>query len=220
MVGCLFYFAKILFFSSWKLWSWYSFPVFFGVLGYTHALAPLARQSGTRYASFVSAFILSGATLFYFVEFVRPQLRLERVSNFHVINGLAAQRFAPILGGARVAMGDRAGSFAFAYDGPVTQLEGLVNDTEYLRVLSRRGDLKSLLCARHVDYILDYETDLGKYEYHEIKILRPSLTTFNGPTLTVRVTDEVERFYDLGKFDDGKSVERDVYLYLWRLEGC
>lgn len=52
---------------------------------------------------------------------------------------------------AVVAMGDRAGSFAYLLDRPVLQLEGLVNSTEYLEVL-RDGRILTYMAGAGVDY--------------------------------------------------------------------
>jgi hypothetical protein len=42
------------------------------------------------------------------------------------------------LWGARLAMGDRAGNFAFVYSGGINQLEGLMNDRAYLEGLQQK----------------------------------------------------------------------------------
>ena len=55
---------------------------------------------------------------------------------------------------------------------------------------------------------------------HEVKVLSPWLTSFDGPTLKVSAADEVGRVHDLGVFAPNKRSEGNVYLYIWRLEGC
>jgi hypothetical protein len=185
-----------------------------------YTLIPALSSLDRRLANAAFAGVFLTAALAHAVVSLRPPLTSGARRGFHLINELALQRFAPVLGGARVAMGDRAGSFAFAYDGPVTQLEGLVNDVEYFKVLSGEGNLKSLLCSRGVKFVLDYEVDLGPYREHRIKVLRPWLTTFPGPTIEVHAADEVGRVHDLSKFDNRKRNEGDVYLYIWRLAGC
>jgi len=55
------------------------------------------------------------------------------------------------------------------------------------------------------------------YDTHKIAILRPRLTDFKGPLLTVRKEDEVARFADPARFDNSRFDEGDSTLYLWRL---
>lgn len=220
IVGFILYSAKIVFVSSWKLSVWYFYPIAIGALGYMYTIIPLLSKVNFRLANAVRVGGLVAATLAYAVVTVRPALAADARRGFHVINELALQRFGPVLNGERIAMGDKAGSLAFAYDGPLVQLEGLVNDVEYYRVLRERGDVKALLCSRGVKFVLDYEQDLGAYQDHEMSVLSPWLTSFDGPTLKVSAADEVGKVYDLDTFAPNRRSEGNVYLYLWRLQGC
>ena len=56
--------------------------------------------------------------------------------SFEAINLEAIARFGTDFCRRCVAMGDRAGSFAGHYAGPLTQLEGLVNDRAYFEALT------------------------------------------------------------------------------------
>jgi hypothetical protein len=52
------------------------------------------------------------------------------------------------------AMGDRAGYMAYLVSNPVIQLEGLVEDKEYLEKLTAREPLLSILNDYNVDYYI------------------------------------------------------------------
>jgi hypothetical protein len=163
------------------------------------------------------------ATIALALLFVGLQLRqgLAKADNsFEAVNLEAVAKFGPALHGARVAMGDRAGSFASHYAGPVTQLEGLVNDKAYFDLIQQHADIRPLLCRRGVRYVLSYQRDLGQYDKVSLTILRHPLTHFAGPVLTFQRSDEVGRVSDLSKYDNSAEDEGDNYLYLWRLSGC
>jgi len=221
VIGFLLYVSKLMFGSSWTIWIWYGFPVFVGlpaafVCFHDRAagFAPRRSRSTAFAAWFVSLVLVIGAGVWV----ARSNgLGKPLVSTFEAINRKAAVELAPILAGDRVAMGDRAGSFADAYDGPVTQIEGLVNDREFYEMLKARGDLKALLCRRGVRYILAYMPDLGAYDTVDVPAIRPFLSQFNGPSVTVAKADEVGRVFDLTLFGDHNNPDGDHYLYAWRL---
>jgi hypothetical protein len=140
---------------------------------------------------------------------------------FALINQRAIDRYGALLGGERVAMGDRAGSFAYHYKGPVTQLEGLVEDRSYVDLIADGGDLKERLCQAGVKYVVAYADKLGNYKSYTLRALRPWLTSFQSPSIELRKSDEVGQVFDLNIFDSKDlGDEGDSYLYIWRLNGC
>ena len=143
----------------------------------------------------------------------------DAVSRFDIVNAEAARRFAPVLRGQRIAMGDRAGSFASVYPGGVTQMEGLVNDKAWLQALKTRADLQPILCARGVMFVAGYQRDLGAYEAAIVPAMRPSLTQFPGPALRLPRSAEVGHFADRTAFDLRSAPDEagDDVFYLWRL---
>jgi hypothetical protein len=222
-VGGLLYVVKLLFLSSWVVWPWYNFAVLFPLTAAFYVLGPRiqaalealqARFIPARWSTAAvtaTALVILAAT----AAAVHP---FKQDNGFATINRIAAARYGPALNGARVAMGDRAGSFAAAYGGPVVQLEGLVNDVAYLKVLARGEDPRPLLCRRGVAYVLGYETDLGAYDHARIAVLRPNLTQFTGPALDVWRSDEIGRVRDLRVFDNSVNGEvADDTLYIWKL---
>jgi hypothetical protein len=215
LVGLSLFLAKLLFGSSWVIWSWYGFPMFLGLLAFFLALDVSAPRS--KLALVAALFVALGGLGWVLRS---NGLGQPPQSDFEEINKLAAQHFAPVFKGERVAMGDRAGSFAHYYRGPVTQTEGLVNDRGFLDVLRKKGDVKALLCARGVRYLLAYQVDLGSYDQVSIPVLRRALTQYDAPAMTFSRKDEVGRVFDLKRFDAGNDVEADSYLYVWRLGDC
>jgi hypothetical protein len=224
LIGIAAYAAKLFFFSSWSIWPWYFFPVFIGFYGALRSLFQIADRAARR----PSAMVLNAALaslLFALIAIPAGSYLADPPGydweGFAVINRRAVARFGAVLGHARIAMGDRAGSFAFAYDGPVTQLEGLVEDPSYLKLIAEDGDLKAQLCRRGVRYIAAYADKLGNYSTYRFGALRSWLTSFQGPSLTVRKADEVGHVFDLNVFDSKDlGDEGDSYLYIWRLSGC
>jgi len=211
VAGLALHTAKLLFLSSWQAWPWYSYPLLAfalpTVLLVERTLSPL---SAYRALAGLAGLLLVG---YFFYHNLKP-----RSAEFAEINrGFLAQH-ADRLGGAPVAMGDRAGSFAYAYPGKVYQLEGLVNDRAYLDALRAGGDIRALLCAKGVAFVLDYAPPLADYATYRIEVLRPFLTTFRGPYLDVRREDEAAYYEDLSRYDNRAYDEGDYRLYAWRLD--
>lgn len=203
--------VKLLFFSSWQVWPWYSYPLLAFALPVVLMLERgFAALPGYRLLTLVLALALVG-------YFFHHNLK-SRSPAFAAVNRGFLERHGQMLGGALVAMGDRAGSFAYGYAGGVYQVEGLVNDSAYVDVLKRGGDLRPHLCAKGVTYLLDYETPLAGYESRRIEVLRPYLTGFRGPHIEVRRDEEAAHYQDLASYDNRAYDEGDYRLYAWRLD--
>jgi hypothetical protein len=124
------------------------------------------------------------------------------------------QAVARSIDGARVAMGDRAGSFAYHYPGSVNQLEGIMNDDQYFRTLRNKTDVKALLCERNVQFLVAYETDLPEYKMHLVHTIRPELSQYPAPGIPVFRDDQIARLPDLSP---DRPAEGTTYLYVWKL---
>lgn len=225
LIGGIAFTAKIAFDSSWRIWPWYNFPVLFGLLSAVFTLGPPLERRAARAArrrgeaglaaSGLAALLLVGLTGKAALALTRPVP--EPASRFDIVNAEAVRRFAPVLRDRRVAMGDRAGAFAALYPGGVTQMEGLVNDRAWYEALKRRADLKPILCARGVRFVAAYQKDLGRYGEATIPAMRPTLTQFPGPSLSLAAADEVGHFADRSVFDMRGVEDEDDVFYLWRL---
>jgi hypothetical protein len=219
-IGLLVYCARLSFFSSWQIWSWYDYPLFICYVVCFPALLLDAQNVFRRIFSprqrlIATVAVIGLGVIFYSRAIVHT--RPARTVDVYPINQGAIDEYGPILGGARVAMGDRAGNFAFVYSGGINQLEGLMNDRAYLDVLRKKGDVKALLCQRDVRFVLSYEGDLGAYQTHEVETIRKNLSQYPAPRIEVARQDEVGRFGDLAKFDARIFGDDDSYLYIWRL---
>lgn len=231
VVGGALFVAKLMFASSWRIWPWYDFPQLFSVLALAAAFGPVAESTAARWTArtlgsaprlATATAVCAGLLLAVLcakaaIVLVRPQ---PDPAGFSVLNDEAVRRWAPILRGERVAMGDRAGSFAAAYPGPVVQLEGLVNDREYLNALRTGGDVTPLLCRRGVRFLLAYRPELAPYRVHRMPVLRPTLTQGGGAYVDLERSDELARLQDRNVLDLRGVDEADDTLILWRLGRC
>ena len=220
-IGGGLYLAKLLLASSWVIWSWYNFALLFPlVAGFYVGVELLERwRAPTAWPSWGARAVALAGLAILIVQAGPGLARPFRVdAGYAALNVRALERFGPVLAGQPVAMGDRAGSFAMAYSGPVVQLEGLVNDKAYFAALKRRDDVTQLLCDRGVKFVADYEVDLPAYETHRINVFRTVLTQAQGPTLVVHSRDEIGRVADPTHLNiQFAGDEADNTLYLWRL---
>jgi hypothetical protein len=220
---------KLLFFSSWGIWGWYHYPIYLILVPGLFALQDIVRPNPLRNGTpisdtgrFSAATVVLGAmalTLGIMYPIYRTVGFSERhiTQSFHDVNRQAAIRFADVIGNQLVAMGDRAGSFAYYHKGPVFQLEGLVNDKAYVDVLRTTGDATGYLCRHNVKFVVDYEPDLGNYTTHKLEVLRRKLADYDGPTIEVSKDAEVGRYADLSLYDNSTIGDGDNYVYVWRL---
>jgi hypothetical protein len=219
LVGFLLFALKLTAFSSWAVWPWYAFSALIGLSVIFHVLDDLLARNPPQLDSRVEIAATLLVLLVAVVVLRDGATRAEQ--SFEPVNLEAVSTFGPVFKGARVAMGDRAGSFAAHYAGPVTQLEGLVNDRAYLQAIEHHADIRPLLCRRGVRFVLSYQKDLGGYQTATVSALKHSLTHYPSPTLTFSRADEVGRVSDLSHYENSSQQDDgDDYLYAWRLSGC
>jgi len=264
VLGFLPYVLRLVFFSSWGLWVWYGFPVFFLLVADFLLIvdvlqAPSGRRRDRLAVGVVIGVLLGAGVLFtwrvtaiFIVLYgliegltgaTRHPARVRQVSmavlgmtfllgslhattqleprlttSFGATGRMLAARIHDTIGDVKVAMGDRAGGFAYFYAGSVTQLEGLMNDVPYLERVKAHQPIDRILCDRGVRYLVSWEKDLGNYTTYLYPAFRPHLTTFEGPTINVSKADEVARFSDVR--DGHSAAQIQEYAYLWRLPSC
>jgi hypothetical protein len=152
-----------LFRSTWVLWRWYAYPlVTMGLFVFPVVLEAIQRRleagrgTGRILRTLAWAFFLLGFTQLT-VQAVQTGLwswysaPAFRYENYQ----LAQQLNARLPETARIAMGDRAGSFGYFFHGSVLQLEGLVADADLLEAI-RQDRLEAYLSAQGVEYVLTY----------------------------------------------------------------
>lgn len=226
-LGGALYLTKLLFLSSWILWPWYNFAILFPLVAGLLILPPhldaaISRLRDHRAAAWLDglgvAAALGGLALLGLLSIAAYLKPFRHDNDFAASNRQAVRLYGDQLRGARVAMGDRSGSFAAAYPGPVSQLEGLVSDKTYLKVLLGQSDPRALLCQRGVSYVVSYERDLGSYDRRAIALLRPNLTQYRAATLTVWRQDEIAHLpYRTPPAAAPLLPEDQRDLYIWRL---
>ena len=217
--GTICFMLRLVFFSSWIVWPWYGYPLF---IGYLACVPILLRALARRFEDWLSnPATIATATLLLVCAFGLATWRSMRYlhsgkQDYYVINAAALEVYGGRLNNGLVAMGDRAGNFAFAYGGSVEQIEGLANDRTFLTLLRKRADVKPLLCERGVQYVVAYEPDLGNYQAAHVDVIRPQLSQYTVPPIEMNRRDEVGHFSDLSRFDD-KLGTRSTHLYIWKL---
>jgi hypothetical protein len=227
LIGFSLYLVRLLFFSSWRIWIWYDYPVLIGFIGCAPPL--LLRVQQTLHRAFtqpqrkLATAVVSIAAVALSTRSVMKPPPPQPLGYFY-LNHLLLDRYASTLHGAPIAMGDRAGNFAYqyggysgGYPGGVDQLEGLMNDRAYFNALRTHSDIGALLCQRHIAFIASYEPDLGDYITHPVPTIRPALSQFPSPSIPVAREDEIGRVSDLSQFNQQTFGDPNVYLYLWKL---
>jgi hypothetical protein len=219
IVGTICFAMRLVFFSSWIVWPWYGYPL---LIGYMACAPVLLKALARRFGGLLSSPLATATvTLLFVCAFGLSLWRSARhrhsgKQDYFVLNAEALAAYSGRLHNSLVAMGDRAGNFAFAYRGGVEQIEGLVNDRAFLTLLRKRADIKPVLCQRGVQFVVAYEPNLGNYQAFHVDVIRPMLSQYTVPPIEVRRRDEVGNFSDLSRFDD-KGGTGNNHLYFWKL---
>ncbi len=216
LLGYAVFALRLAFLSSWVIWNWYDYPLFIGYIACIPTLLVMCAEYLERqrlYAGLVPAAATVLVTILL-VGSLRAQSKPLSSGSEDVpaADGDVSDIVATTLGGARVAMGDRAGSFAYHYAGSVNQLEGLMNDARYLQALRTKTDVKHLLCERDIRYVVAYEPDLSSYKTYFVHTIRPELSQYAAPEIQVSRSDQVLR---MSAVSPGEPLMK--YLYIWRL---
>ena len=220
IMGFPIFILRMVFLSSWTLWSWYDYPLMFAYVGIMPAILFIAHDAFAKFLSY-RTMLLTASVLFllHLANSSRHLLRPGHVipSDYFAITEKFLNRYGSTLDGSPLAMGDRAGYFAWRYPGSVDQLEGIMNDKQYFDVLAQHGDIKALLCQRGIRYVVSYEPDLGNYDTHQVETIRPHLSQFAAARIEVRHADELGKFSDPAEFDASGWGDFNSTMYLWRL---
>ena len=143
--------------SDWPLWPWYSYPL---ILSFLMLALPLNHIIGsTRFTiSSKSEKILSTSMLFFmvfilFFSYIDVSKRQALNADPLHLAGIEILKFEKDHPGI-YAMGDRAGVVGFLLDSPLIQLEGLVMDKKYLKILEKSNNIEEILNTYNVDYYI------------------------------------------------------------------
>ncbi len=186
-----------LFLSQWRLWYWYAYPA---VIFLAFGLPPLLQGLYDRLAlpdragsvlSIVLFVVLCGSCVFWGLGY--GEVGSDDFRHRNMLIALELNETLPDT--AVVAMGDRAGSFAYFFHGHVVQAEGLAGDAD-LAAAVRAGMLEQHLHSLGTDFILSWTGPhlVDDYEFWTLVIPdRAQCTAFNN-TIRVRGDHEVARW--------------------------
>ncbi len=219
LLGYLIFAIRLAFMSSWIIWPWYNYPLIIGYVACVPGILIMVRDGLEGWQ--VPQRLVHAAATAVILAVIGLGLFKSMNGSQHGERGalpMAGPDLPPALAttldGAAVAMGDRAGNFAFHYPGSVSQLEGLMNDDQYLRRLKEKKDVKSLLCERKVRFVVAYEPDLTDYKVHLVYTIRPELSQYAAPEIPVLRTDQVVRISD---YSSERPEDGLPYIYVWKL---
>lgn len=198
--------------TSWFLWDWYLYPalfVTFFVLPIWLDMARVKIESLWRgRATFAIKYVTILACCIVAAEIVRQTAwQSQNVEHSFLYQNyrLAVMLNTTLKGGPRLAMGDRAGSLAYFYRGPVTQLEGLVSDYELPRAIAR-NQLSEYISARDVKFIVSWVVPEGPYDEWTLTI--PDSRLSLGPHADLRLCFASEFLRD-------QNPAGSVYVWKW-----
>lgn len=200
------FYLVLSFTSDWPLWTWYLY-VLVPVLG---LLGP-AAFSGLRWTAPVPLQVaFTGAVVLVLCIALAGLTKLNPEELDLYQSSLAVQQFAATHPG-RYAMGDRAGTPAWLMSQPIVQLEGLVEDKQFLSHIKQQQPLPQVLAALGVDYYISAgaQQDGPCFSFREPYQAGPKSPTMRGrlceeplsesgqgtsyPTYIFKVTPETSR---------------------------
>ncbi|UCF78754.1 MAG: hypothetical protein JSW03_00295 [Candidatus Eiseniibacteriota bacterium] len=196
---CLAFAGYYLIGTSWRLWGWYSYPgLLVGIFVFPLMVALVEDRflnwSKTK-AAFRAARVVLTAVLAITVCVVAVRwgywLNVPVEGNFKYQNFLLAESLNANLARPKlVAQGDRAGSFAYFFDGNVLQLEGLVGDYELLEAI-RNNTLMDYMSTSGVEYVISHTGPSSNYD--RWTMLVPYAEFSSGPIAEVLLCKTTEK---------------------------
>jgi len=198
-----------LFMSQWRLWYWYAYPaVIFLAFGFPVLLQRIyssLRISSALERAMTGVFIpaLAVMSIYWGISYGTLKEDDFRYRNMQIaleLNGMLPDS-------AVIAMGDRAGSFAYFFHGHVIQTEGLAGDVSLVNAI-KAGELGDHLVSMGADYLLSWTGPHGviDYSFWDIWIPDPAQSAVFNNLLPVSSTDEIARW----------AGENET-AFLWRL---
>ncbi len=197
-----------LFMSQWRLWYWYAYPA---VVFLAFGVPPLLQRAYNRLSlpsggeKAVTALLLAAAVLLSVYWGISYGETPE--DDFRYRNMLIARELNDILpDSAIVAVGDRAGSFAYFFHGHVIQAEGLAGDVQLVEAI-QAGNLEEYLHDAGCGYILSWTGPhmVNDYERWELRIPDPAQCLAYLNRIEVFREDEIRRW-----------PGEDQSVFLWR----
>jgi len=178
------------FFTGWSAWQWYAYPsLLVTVFVMPIWMETLWSRVSERYAALASALLrfspvllLTGMAAVLIHDCRKLHLKVDYRYDNYVVANLMNQRFASL---PTVAMGDRAGSFAFFYKGNVIQLEGLVGGYELAEAV-KNNSLRGYISAHGASYVVSWQSHSDR-NFASVLLSIPSPGFSNGPRATLEL---------------------------------
>ena len=190
------YTASQLFLTSWFLWNWYCYPallatVFVLPIAVEFLWVRLEACFGRLYrllagVALVLALTVIAIQTMWQVLWLSRNVEHSFLYQNYVLARLLNERWADL---PTVAMGDRAASFAYFYQGKVVQLEGIVGDYQFLRYIER-NELDDYLTKHGVGYIVSWTGP--EKNYNEWILVNPDPRLSLGPYAKLRLCCQSE----------------------------
>jgi len=202
--------------SSWILWRWYGyllFPMAVFVFPFVVEKIIYKLEAFMLFKRFLVGMGIFLALLACFPLIqttinrglwsytLPPAFRYENFQAAHFLNDSLPQNSV-------VAMGDRAGSFAYFFQGRVLQLEGLVGDEALLTAI-QKDTLPRYMTGFGVDYALSYWDPPSGYDRWTLLTPLPGFSI--GPQAGIELCKDQEVL---------RYVTPYQTLYLWKWPGC
>ncbi|MCD4706126.1 MAG: hypothetical protein K8S62_00120 [Candidatus Sabulitectum sp.] len=203
-----------LFLSGWRLWYWYAYPaVFFCVFSLPFLLQKLFDSLRIPRKQANIAFVLLFALTIPLVVLWGWYYGGENSDDFRVRNMHIAEELNEIMEDSTlIAMGDRAGSFAYFFNGGVVQMEGLAGNRDLFESI-QQGRLQEYLSDMGVDFVVSWTGPENAGEYRSWDLLVPDRAqSLSSPNrVTVYSEDEIGRWIgNTGTVILWSFKERDV----------
>ncbi len=128
--------------SDWPVWPWYFYSFAFSSVA---ALALLLRPGAHR----VWVPVLAAASAFYVLYIGVYSVRKQPSTMALLAQDVAAYA---VQHPGNYAMGDEAGTTAWLSQQPIVQLEGLMMDADYLKLIAARKPLPQIFARYHTQY--------------------------------------------------------------------
>ncbi len=200
-----------LFLSPWRLWFWYAYPaVLFTVFVLPLMLEKLVHflKLPSRLLKVVSSILLILActlSVTWGWNYKEGNPEDFRARNMLIAEELNLQMDDSTL----IAIGDRAGSFAYFFRGGVVQMEGLAGSAELVDFIQQKM-LHSYLVQQGIDYIISWTGPHNQLEYSvwELHIPDNAQCDVTPNIISIFQEDEIRRW--LGTAET---------VFLWKFNG-
>ncbi|PKO01993.1 MAG: hypothetical protein CVU43_10145 [Chloroflexi bacterium HGW-Chloroflexi-5] len=205
-----------LFGTSWVLWRWHLYPIYLMSMTVIPFMVEkfLARlQQNTKSliptkkiiaVCIISIFMLMTVIGITAGNWQKTQKILFPYENYLIAKELNTTLQQPVI----FAMGDRAGSFAYFFNGDVLQIEGLVSDYSVIQAIEE-NTLEQYMTDFGVQYVVSQAAPPSNYS--EWTLLTPLPKHSSGPKAEIRLCKRSEFLRRETQFEP---------IFIWKWPSC